>query len=533
MDEENIEFKNNISYRLEKLSPEQRGKFSWLCAVRALPFLGEKRNFDYWEEESKQKLLFLIFRCIDTSADVYRLGHIGKIFDAAAAAFAATAAETYAHYATAATYAAAAAATTAATHAAAAYFMNKGKHDNQLYKIFYSDIDKIENGTDEFDSNLNIYGETWQNFLDDLEAAGCGYWGNLYKELFNNKFKFDEEELKLRLSVLDEIKYSGAKDVAKHIITIKKQGAADVQRARLILIGSAGAGKTTLARKLENENAKLTGYDSTHGVNRDIELNINGVITQIWDFGGQVIYHASHRCFMSKRCVYALVVNARKNDDYRDIGKIKYWIDTVKDYAKQEAKIFIVINEEDDRKYNFDDVQDSLKAEYKDLIHNIYSFNIGSDKKSFLNFKAILSEYIEYKGRQKIGANDKKALDDINSEFKNGMKLLGKSTIDEILAKHGIDDKERALDLFNTLGAALQYENFNDFVIDPYWISHGIYKVIDYMQDPQFKQPLYAYKLKKIFEKEGDYPEDKLNYIFELMVQNKIGFRNSGLVQRS
>jgi hypothetical protein len=594
MEKESKEFKN-IRYRLIKLSPEQRCKFSLLYAVRALPFLSEKRNFYYWEEEKKQKLLFSIFRCIDISADVYRLIYIDKIFanyndtnnanivyaraaraagnaanaaalaGGSAANAAARAAANAAAYAAAnaayATYAAANAdyaakavaksfakfATNAATNAAVnvttnsaadavaflveANFINKWRHDNQLHKIFYSDIVTIENGTDEFDNDINIYGETWQYFLDDLEAIGCGYWGNLYKELFKNKFKFDEEELRLRLSVPDGVKDRGAKAVAEHIIAMKKQGAADVQRARLILIGSAAAGKTTLARKLENKNAKLTGYDSTHGVNRDIELNINSVITQIWDFGGQVIYHASHRCFMSERCVYVLVVNARNNDDYRDIGKIKYWIDTVNDYAKQEAKIFIVINEEDNRKYNFDDVRDSLKDEYGDLIHDIYSFNIGKDKVSLRNFKSILSEYIEFKGRQKIGANDKKALDNIRSEFENGKKLLEKETVDKILAKHGIDinDKKRALALFNTLGYALQYENFNDFVIDPYWISHGIYKVIDYMQNPQFKQPLYACKFKNIFANEKDYPENKVNHIFELMVSNKIGFRNSGI----
>jgi hypothetical protein len=83
MEKENKEFENNIRYSLGKLSQEQRGKFSWLCAVRALPFLSGKRNFDYWEKKSRQKLLFSIFWCIDTSADVYRLRYIGKAFDAA------------------------------------------------------------------------------------------------------------------------------------------------------------------------------------------------------------------------------------------------------------------------------------------------------------------------------------------------------------------------------------------------------------------------------------------------------------------
>jgi internalin A len=427
-----------------------------------------------------------------------------------------------------AAYAAANAADYAANAADYAGYINRFDYENLLL----NDIEAIKkNKLDECNHDIGIYDGLWEHFITDLNSINCEYWAELYQEIFDNKFSYNEEELKLRLSVPDEIKARGAEGVAEHMTVLKKQSATDVQRARLILIGSAAAGKTTLARKLKDENAELIGYDSTHGVDRNIELDLNGVITQIWDFGGQVIYHSSHRCFMSKRCIYVLVVNARKNDDYRDITKIKYWLDTVQDYAKNETKVFIVINEEDNRKYNFDDISKSLTADYGNLIYDkIYSFNIGSDKKSLLDFKNKLSEYIESKGRQKIGASDKKALDEIKSLFEKGTKLLEKGTAYKILDKYSIEDKERALDLFDTLGVALSYENFDDFVIDPYWISHGIYKVIDYMQNPEFKQPIYDHKFREIFMNElNNYPQDKLKYIFELMERHKIGFRNSGV----
>jgi GTPase SAR1 family protein len=550
-------FEDKIKQKLSNLNRKQICQFAWLCGVRALPFLSVKREFSYWSIGDRQKYLYSIFNALDVSAanaatfDAYDTIR-AVAFDAKATANAAFAAAYAANDAAKAAFAstktaakaafAAANAAFAAANAAfaAAYSANDAaKAAFAVYNntfdwegLLLNDIEAIKkNKLDECNHDIDIYGELWEHFISDLNSINCEYWAELYQKLFDNKFSYNEEELKLRLSVLDEKKARGAEDVAKYMTVLKKQGTTDVQRARLILIGSAAAGKTTLARKLKDEDAELIGYDSTHGVDRNIELDFNGVITQIWDFGGQVIYHSSHRCFMSERCIYVLVVNARKNDDYRDITKIKYWLDTVQDYAKKETKVFIVINEEDNRKHNFDDISKSLIAEYKDLIYDkIYSFNIGSDKKALLDFKNKLSEYIESKGRQKIGASDKKALDEIKSLFEKGTKLLEKGTAYKILDKYGIKDKERALDLFYTLGAALSYENFDDFVIDPYWVSHGIYKVIDYMQNPEFKQPIYDHKFKEIFMNDlYDYPQDKLKYIFELMVSYKIGFRNSGL----
>jgi GTPase SAR1 family protein len=543
----NSAFKNHLRTRLENLSQSQIYQFIWLCGVRALPFLSTTRNFKYWSYDNKQKYLYSTFYALDTSAqfisekitypDFVRL-RVVAAQTAIYAAFATNALNE--HYVDTVAYAVirAVAANTGnniiscAINVADNVVSAAAKNKNiDIKNILIDDIDSIHrNRLNMLNNDTRLYGELWEHFIIDLNAINCTYWAELYQKIFDNKFRYNVEELKLRLLIPDEIKSRGAKDVAEHIMVLKKQGATDVQRARLILVGSAGAGKTTLARKLKNKNADLIGYDSTHGVDRNIELDFNGVITQVWDFGGQVIYHASHRCFMSERCIYVLVVNARKNDDYRDIGKIKYWLDTVKDYANNKAKVFIVINEEDDRKYNFDDVSDALKEDYEDLIYNIYPFNIGSDKESLLNFKNKLSEYIESKGHQKIGAHDKKALDEIKLLFKSGMKLLEKEKTYEILDKYGVTDKERALDLFDTLGAALHYDNFDDLVIDPYWVSHGIYKVIDYMQNPNFKQPIYAHKFKEIFmDESGDYPENKIDYIFELIVRHKIGFRNSGV----
>ena len=99
--------------------------------------------------------------------------------------------------------------------------------------------------------------------------------------------------------------------------------------AKLIILGEAGAGKTSLARKLENPRFKLREREpSTEGIeiiqwqfptairahgeeNRILHRDFQ---VSIWDFGGQEIYHATHQFFLTRRSVYVLVCDDRKED---------------------------------------------------------------------------------------------------------------------------------------------------------------------------------------------------------------------------
>jgi internalin A len=76
---------------------------------------------------------------------------------------------------------------------------------------------------------------------------------------------------------------------------------------KLIFIGNSTAGKTSLSRYLR-EGVFEHGQPNTHGIQnyrwepegRELQVNI-------WDFGGQEYYHATHRLFLSRNAVYALI----------------------------------------------------------------------------------------------------------------------------------------------------------------------------------------------------------------------------------
>lgn len=69
--------------------------------------------------------------------------------------------------------------------------------------------------------------------------------------------------------------------------------------AKLLILGEGGAGKTTLARKIKDYSYQLIDEQSTDGIDIlqwKFQFEDNRVFrVNIWDFGGQEIYHTTHQ----------------------------------------------------------------------------------------------------------------------------------------------------------------------------------------------------------------------------------------------
>ena len=110
-----------------------------------------------------------------------------------------------------------------------------------------------------------------------------------------------------------EIVRQGNEAILSYYGQLAAQGQDCLYEAKMLIVGEGEAGKTTLAQKISEPNCPLPHIDDrTRGISiqthrfacrrkhepenpepRTFHLNI-------WDFGGQEIYHYTHRFFLSK-----------------------------------------------------------------------------------------------------------------------------------------------------------------------------------------------------------------------------------------
>ena len=87
---------------------------------------------------------------------------------------------------------------------------------------------------------------------------------------------------------------------------------------KVILVGDGTAGKTCLVNRLIKN--KFIEEDSTHGIKvrqyKDEEdLYSFRYTLNIWDFGGQDLYHTTHRLFLQSNASYLLVWNKKTEEE--------------------------------------------------------------------------------------------------------------------------------------------------------------------------------------------------------------------------
>ncbi|CAL1543615.1 unnamed protein product, partial [Lymnaea stagnalis] len=113
-------------------------------------------------------------------------------------------------------------------------------------------------------------------------------------------------------------------------------------RWKMILIGAAQAGKTSLRQALMLGRSKLTAeHERTWVMERHLWEPESRIRVQILDFGGHHIYQAAHHMFLSPDALHILVFDLTKytSEVYEDL--IGHWLEAIMDRAAG-AKIVIV-----------------------------------------------------------------------------------------------------------------------------------------------------------------------------------------------
>jgi GTPase SAR1 family protein len=543
------DFEKQIEQELSGLPRKDICLFAWLCAVRALPFLGSDGHFGYWIQSNKdhrQTHLLAVLNALDfapvrTDAyddayDVYDIYAATDAYDAANDAFAANAAaaanatraSAYADFASA--YADSSSAAAAAASAAAASF--------KLNSTIMQDIASIKSGEYSFSNDMTIYGEAWPNFQRALRDIGCGYWADWYARLFQKGFIIDDDdmaEIKLRLRVPGEIAEQGAAAVARYVMDIKEKGAARLNEARVLVLGEKGSGKTSLSLRLKKPTHPMPKLkDSTEGVDvvdwqipavsgqLDSEVNVH-----IWDFAGHVITHAAHRCFMSERCLYILLINGRTEGE----NKTEYWLQQIRNYGGN-SPILILVNVQDN--HMVDIKENTLRKAFPSIL-GFYHVDIGKGGSDLEEFRQLVMNHLRENPiwkNQMMSAPAYRVKKELHRCFSDGKEYIPRDIFDRIANANDIPPEEHTqlLKDLHTLGICLWYDTevmreFDMMVLNPNWISHGIYRLINWGMAKK-QHILSTSDFKEIFtgENANRYPNEKAEFLFHLMNTYQLAF---------
>lgn len=113
--------------------------------------------------------------------------------------------------------------------------------------------------------------------------------------------------------------------------------------SKLIVVGEAGVGKTSLLHSLRKEKHNpsepptdgimIRPLEMPHPTETGVTMNLKS-----WDFGGQQIYHATHQFFLTNRSIFILVWNVRVGHEQ---GRLFYWLDTIRARAPESPVLLV------------------------------------------------------------------------------------------------------------------------------------------------------------------------------------------------
>lgn len=276
-----------------------------------------------------------------------------------------------------------------------------------------------------------------------------------------------------------EVAAKGIAHIKDYFRQIQNQGFDKLFEAKLLIVGEGGAGKTTLSKKIQDPSYRLTDEETTKGIDvlswsfltqSDHPFRVN-----IWDFGGQEIYHATHQFFLTKRSLYLLVADTRREDT-----DFYYWLNII-ELLSDNSPIIIVKNEKQDRHREINELQ--LKGQFKNLKETLAT-NLATNR----GLDSLVESIEHYMTRlPHVGATLPQSWVRVRETLVKSSKNY--ITLDKYLSicqKNGFTlhkDKIQLSGYLHDLGVFLHFQDDpllnRTIILKPKWATDAAYKVLD------------------------------------------------------
>ncbi|WP_028469928.1 COR domain-containing protein [Neptunomonas japonica] len=290
--------------------------------------------------------------------------------------------------------------------------------------------------------------------------------------------------------------------------------------AKFLIVGEGDVGKTELCRSilgLQDGNPP----DSTEGISIlrwNVKPKDQEYIINLWDFGGQEIYHSTHQYFLTKKSVYVLVWTARTDDDFYSFD---YWLNII-NLLSDSSPLIIVQNKCDERIKEIDTSR--ITRQFKNIsgFFNVSALNeTGIDvlKKEIVKQVEKLDHF-----NQVVPIAWVKIREDLEGYQKPYMSY---GEYLKVCSKYGLNKNkaEWLSEYFHVLGVFLHFDDnliLSDIVfLKPEWATAAAYIVFDEKEVINGNGLFSNRTLKRVWK---GYPIDKYPALIELMKKFELCF---------
>lgn len=263
-----------------------------------------------------------------------------------------------------------------------------------------------------------------------------------------------------------------------------------VNEGKVIFLGHGDVGKSyTIQRILNHDEPGDYKTNMTPGISisrLDVDQDNRRFNICFWDFGGQEIMHAMHRCFLTSRTCYVIMVSNRLPD--LD-GQARYWLRNVESFAGN-SDVLLVINCWEDYPSNKDLNFNQLSSDFKNLVGCVTVSAKCDDRQTFHK----LTEHIIQMASKldSTGMNFPIQWHNIRQSLMNmaeeGNYYINQDEYYRICTENNLNDaniRMWLLEWFNDLGTCFSYHQDTDKkeleeykVLNPEWLTNAIYIII-------------------------------------------------------
>lgn len=325
---------------------------------------------------------------------------------------------------------------------------------------------------------------------------------------------------------------------------------------KVVFIGNGSVGKTQIAKRLAEKEAFVfdSQHNSTHAITLlpthiDCDFLPEGLQLNLWDFGGQDIYHATHRLFMQTRALFVLVWDTENEANpyhtwegvqYKN-EPLQYWLKYASHFGKG-SPILVVQNKVDTEAQETSCLPTPEQARLKEEFPNITDFWQCSAKTGhnfdalsyfvgevFNQHEALRQDLIErelptawVQVRDRVRAEQTKS---------DGAKQIGKDIFRAWCAEADVEKStETILQFFHDIGVLYYQARYfaGTIILDQAWAIEAVYKVLDRskMHYKILQKNLGRLNYEWIYKIWKDYTDEERELFIDFMLSADLCFRS-------